>query len=153
MKIVEVTAVTPDLVESISRLIPQLSTSATIPTADHLENLVASRAAQLLIACDPNQADRIVGTLTLIIYRIPTGVRAWIEDVVVDASARRQGVGELLCREAIKRAQSASARNVDLTSRSARKAANRLYRRLGFSLRVTNLYRYSLEEQKSPPST
>ena len=153
MKIVEITAVTPEIVESIGRLIPQLSASATIPTADHLERLVSDEAAQLLVARDPNQKDRIVGTLTLIIYRIPTGVRSWIEDVVVDESARRRGVGELLCREAIKRAQSASARNVDLTSRSARKAANRLYRRLGFSLRKTNPYRYSFEEPKSPPST
>lgn len=153
MKIVEVTTVTPELVESISRLIPQLSGSAAIPTADELERLVSDDTSQLLAAQDPNQEDRIVGTLTLVIYRIPTGIRAWIEDVVVDESARRRGVGELLCREAIKRAQSAGARNVDLTSRSARKAANRLYRRLGFSLRKTNPYRYSFEEPKAPPST
>lgn len=146
MKIVEVTSVTPELVESISRLIPQLSTSAPIPTVRHLENLVASSTAQLLIARDPNQNDRIVATLTLVLFRIPTGVRAWIEDVVVDESARRRGVGELLCRAAIDRARSAGARNVDLTSRSARKAANRLYQRLGFSLRHTNLYRYSFEQ-------
>jgi len=145
MKIVEVTAVTPEIVESIARLIPQLSASASMPTARHLEDLVTSGAAQLLIARDPDRNDRIVGTLTLVLYRIPTGVRAWIEDVVVDESARRRGVGELLCRAAIERARSAGARNVDLTSRSARKAANRLYRRLGFSLRVTNPYRYPLE--------
>ncbi|MDE2925990.1 MAG: GNAT family N-acetyltransferase [Acidobacteriota bacterium] len=148
MRIVELTAVTPEIVESIGRLIPQLSTSAPIPTADQLENLVASDAAQLLIARDPDREDRIVGTLTLVLYRIPTGVRAWIEDVVVDESARRRGVGELLCRAAIDRARSAGARNVDLTSRSERKAANRLYQRLGFSLRHTNLYRYSLEQSE-----
>ena len=152
MRIVEVTAVTPELVESLSRLIPQLSTSAAIPTADQLERLVAAAAAQLLIARDPDQKDRIVGTLTLVLFRIPTGVRAWIEDVVVDKSARRHGVGELLCRAAIERARSAGARNVDLTSRSARKAANRLYRRLGFSLRQTNLYRFSLEQDEPTPS-
>ena len=152
MRIVEVTAVTPELVESLGRLIPQLSTSAAIPTADQLERLVAGAAAQLLIARDPDQKDRIVGTLTLVLFRIPTGVRAWIEDVVVDESARRCGVGELLCRAAIERARSAGARNVDLTSRSARKAANRLYRRLGFSLRQTNLYRYSLKQDEPTPS-
>ena len=152
MRIVEVTAVTPEIVESIGRLIPQLSTSAAIPTADQLERLVAGAAAQLLIAQDPNQENRIVGTLTLVLFRIPTGVRAWIEDVVVDESARRRGVGELLCRAAIERARSAGARNVDLTSRSARKAANRLYRRLGFSLRQTNLYRFSLEQDDPTPS-
>ena len=152
MRIVRVTAVTGEIVESLGRLIPQLSTSAAIPTADQLERLVADGAAQLLIARDPDQEDRIVGTLTLILFRIPTGVRAWIEDVVVDESARRRGVGELLCRAAIERARSAGARNVDLTSRPAREAANRLYRRLGFSLRQTNLYRYSLEQDKPTPS-
>ncbi len=151
MRIVEVTAVTPEIVESIGRLIPQLSTSAAVPTTKDLESLVADGFAQLLIARDPNQKDRIVGTLTLVLFRIPTGVRAWIEDVVVDESARRRGVGELLCREAIDRARSAGARNVDLTSRSTRQAANRLYQRLGFSLRETNLYRYSLEKSESIP--
>ena len=120
MRIVRVTAVTGEIVESLGRLIPQLSTSAAIPTADQLERLVAGGAAQLLIARDPDQEDRIVGTLTLILFRIPTGVRAWIEDVVVDESARRRGVGELLCRAAIERARSAGARNVNLTSRPAR---------------------------------
>ena len=89
MRIVRVTAVTGEIVESLGRLIPQLSTSAAIPTADQLERLVADGAAQLLIARDPDQEDRIVGTLTLVLFRIPTGVRAWIEDVVVDESARR----------------------------------------------------------------
>lgn len=152
MRIVEVTATTPEILECIGRLIPQLSTSAAIPTTEELESLIASSAAQLLLARDPDQEDRIVGTLTLVLFRIPTGVRAWIEDVVVDKSARRRGVGELLCRAAIDRARSAGARNVDLTSRSARKAANRLYRRLGFSLRETNLYRCSLKESESTPS-
>ena len=151
MKILEVTTVTPEVVESISRLIPQLSTSAPIPTAKHLENLLASSTSQLLVARDPNQNDRIVGTLTLVLYRIPTGVRAWIEDVVVDKSARRRGAGELLCRTAIQRARSAGAQNVDLTSRSERQAANRLYQRLGFSLRETNPYRYALAKTESPP--
>ena len=151
MKIVEATAVTPEIVESIGRLIPQLSTSATIPTAGELQRLVSSGVSTLLVARDPDQGDQIVGTLTLILFRIPTGVRAWIEDVVVDVSARRRGVGELLCREAIDRARSAGARNLDLTSRSARKAANRLYQRLGFSLRETNLYRYALDKTESAP--
>ena len=141
MRIVEATAVTPEIIQSIGQLIPQLSSSAAIPTTNDLESLVASSSAILLVARDPNRNDRIVGTLTLVLFRIPTGVRAWIEDVVVDKPARRRGVGELLCRAAIERARAAGARNVDLTSRSERKAANRLYRRLGFSLRETNLYR------------
>ena len=151
MRIVQVTHVTPEIVESMARLIPQLSTSAAIPTAVELRKLVSGGASQLLVARDPDRRDRIVGTLTLVLFRIPTGVRAWIEDVVVDESARRRGIGELLCREALARARSAGARNVDLTSRPARKAANRLYRRLDFSLRHTNLYRYPLQNPDPTP--
>ena len=157
MRVVQVTAVDGEIIESLGRLIPQLSTSAAIPTADRLERLVADGAAQLLIARDPDQEDRIVGTLTLVLFRIPTGVRAWIEDVVVDESARRRGVGELLCRAAIERARSngpGPPAPETWTSPPVphAKAANRLYRRLGFSLRKTNLYRYSLEQDKPTPS-
>ena len=84
----------------------------------------------------------IVGTLTLVVFRIPTGVRAWIEDVVVDSSARGAGVGERLNRAAVEEANRLGARTVDLTSRPNREAANRLYRRLGFVERSTNVYRY-----------
>ena len=84
----------------------------------------------------------IVGSLTLVLFRIPTGMRAWIEDVVVDAAARGQGVGEALNRFAIDLAAAHDARSVDLTSRPSRKAANRLYARLGFAKRETNVYRH-----------
>ncbi|MCS5685302.1 MAG: GNAT family N-acetyltransferase, partial [Acidimicrobiales bacterium] len=74
-------------------------------------------------------------------FRIPTGLRAWIEDVVVDEAARGRGIGDALNRAAIERARAAGARTVDLTSRPSREAANRLYRRLGFVERGTNMYR------------
>ena len=93
---------------------------------------------------------RIVGLLTLAVFRIPTGVRAWIEDVVVDESERGQGVGEALTREALRRAEAAGARTVDLTSRPSREAANRLYRRLGFVDRETNVYRYDVRVRDRP---
>jgi ribosomal protein S18 acetylase RimI-like enzyme len=80
--------------------------------------------------------------LTLIVFRISTGVRAWIEDVVVDETARGRGVGEALSQEAVRRALALGARTVELTSRPSREAANRLYRRLGFVRRDSNLYRY-----------
>ncbi len=86
----------------------------------------------------------IVGSLTLVVFRIPTGVRAWIEDVVVDESARGHGVGEALNREALRVAREHGAITVDLTSRPSREAANRLYQRLGFTERNTNVYRYDL---------
>ena len=100
----------------------------------------ASDATHLLVARD--EAGRVLGSLTLVLFRIPTGLRAWIEDVVVDGEARGQGVGEALNRYAIDVAAERGARSVDLTSRPSREAANRLYRRLGFEPRETNVYRY-----------
>lgn len=88
-----------------------------------------------------------MGSLTLVLFRIPTGVRAWIEDVVVDESARGRGVGDVLSRTALETAAAAGARTVDLTSRPSRQAANRLYQRLGFERRDTNVYRLQLEAQ------
>jgi ribosomal protein S18 acetylase RimI-like enzyme len=83
----------------------------------------------------------IVGSATLVVFRIPDGVRARLESVVVDGARRGQGIGEALCREVIARARARGARKLDLTSTPAREAANRLYRRLGFQQRQTNVYR------------
>jgi ribosomal protein S18 acetylase RimI-like enzyme len=132
--------VTAELVQAIARLVPQLSSSAPPPGAAELAEIVESPATTLLVARVP-EGD-VVGTLTLVLFRIPTGMRAWIEDVVVDEGARGRGVGEALNEEAIRRATAAGARSVDLTSRPSREAANRLYRRLGFELRDTNVYRH-----------
>jgi ribosomal protein S18 acetylase RimI-like enzyme len=143
VRVAEATDVDDDLVDAFGRLIPQLSRSNPPPTRAELEQIVDSEASHLLIARDDDGA--IVGSLTLAVFRIPTGVRAWIEDVVVDESARGQGVGEALNREALRVAAEAGARTVDLTSRPSREAANRLYQRLGFRLRETNVYRIALE--------
>jgi ribosomal protein S18 acetylase RimI-like enzyme len=134
------TEVTVELVEAIARLVPQLSSSSPRPSPAELAEIVESPATTLFVARLPG--GDIVGTLTLVMFRIPTGMRAWIEDVVVDDGARGQGVGEALNEEAIRRAAAAGARSVDLTSRPSREAANRLYRRLGFELRDTNVYRH-----------
>ena len=98
----------------------------------------------MLLAVDRSDGDAVLGSLTLAWFRIPTGVRAWIEDVVVDADARGRGVGELLNRVAIDRARLLGAKTVDLTSRPKREAANRLYQRIGFVARDTNVYRFEL---------
>jgi ribosomal protein S18 acetylase RimI-like enzyme len=135
------TEVTPELVEAFARLVPQLSSSAPPPDAAALQTIIDHDASTLLIARD---RDTILGSLTLVVFPIPTGVRAWIEDVVVDSAARGRGVGELLNREALAIAASLGARTVDLTSRPARDVANRLYARLGFQQRTTNVYRYEL---------
>jgi ribosomal protein S18 acetylase RimI-like enzyme len=144
IEIVEATEVTNELVEAFQRLIPQLSSSNPPPSGAELQSIVSSEASILLLAVDRDAGDRIVGSLTLAWFRIPTGVRAWIEDVVVDGDARGQGVGEQLNRHALDVARSLGATTVDLTSRPSREAANRLYQRIGFEARDTNVYRYAL---------
>ena len=130
---------TPELVEAMVRLLPQLSSSAPAPTPAELDEIATSPATVLLVA---RLEGRIVGSLTLALFRIPTGMRAWIEDVVVDEAARGHGVGDALNRAALEIAAERGARTVDLTSRPSREAANRLYRRLGFQARETNVYRF-----------
>jgi ribosomal protein S18 acetylase RimI-like enzyme len=144
IEVAEVTEVTSDIVGAFDRLVPQLSKSNSPPTWDELDAMARSQASILLVARDPDRRGEIVGSLTLALFRIPTGLRAWIEDVVVDESARGRGVGEALNRAALDRARAAGARTVDLTSRPSREAANRLYQRLGFTERETNVYRIEL---------
>jgi ribosomal protein S18 acetylase RimI-like enzyme len=144
IEIVEVIEVTDALVEAFELLTPQLSSSNPPPTRAELAEIVASPASILLLAIDAD-SDAILGSLTLAWFRIPTGVRAWIEDVVVDEAARGHGVGELLNRAALDRARELGAKTVDLTSRPSREAANRLYQRIGFVPRDTNVYRYSFD--------
>jgi len=146
IEITAATAVDDELVAAIGRLIPQLSRLTALPTKDVLGEVLWSPCNTVLIARDLRNGGRIVGTLTLVVFRIPTGVRAWIEDVVVDETMRGRGVGEALSREAIRRATARGARTIELTSRSSREAANRLYQRLGFTRRDTSVYRYSREE-------
>jgi ribosomal protein S18 acetylase RimI-like enzyme len=141
IEVAECTEVSDDVVAAFDRLIPQLSSSNPPPGRGALEEIVASPATVLLVARD---GDRIVGSLTLAWFRIPTGVRAWIEDVVVDESVRGSGVGAALNRAALERAKQLGAVTVDLTSRPSREPANRLYRKLGFVQRDTNVYRFDL---------
>jgi ribosomal protein S18 acetylase RimI-like enzyme len=145
VQIIEAVEVTPELVAAFERLIPQLSSSNPAPTVTELAAICESEASVLLLAVDRDADDRILGSLTLAWFRIPTGVRAWIEDVVVDEAARGHGVGELLNRAALDRARELGAKTVDLTSRPSREAANRLYQRIGFVARDTNVYRYDVE--------
>ena len=147
VRISEATEVSEELIDAFARLIPQLSSSSPAPDAAALAGIVASPATVLLIArlvVDGEESGDIVGTLTLVIFMIPTASRAIIEDVVVDESARGRGVGEALTVAALDRARDAGARTVDLTSRPSREAANRLYERLGFMRRDTNVWRFDL---------
>jgi ribosomal protein S18 acetylase RimI-like enzyme len=140
--VTEAMEATPELAAAFARLIPQLTKSSPPPTLDELRTLVESDTSTLLVATSESGA--IVGTLTLATFRIPTGLRAWIEDVVVDEAARGQGVAEDLTHYALELARARGASSVELTSRPSREAANRLYLRLGFVERETNIYRFPL---------
>jgi ribosomal protein S18 acetylase RimI-like enzyme len=131
---------TDELRDALAHLLPQLSSSPP-PTLDELRLITDNPESVLFVA---RLEGRIVGSLTLIFYRIPTGLKSWIEDVVVDESARGHGIGELLNRAALDEARRRGAKAVSLTSRPSREAANRLYQRIGFESRPTNVYRYDL---------
>lgn len=138
----ELRDVTDDVVDAFARLVPQLSSSAMPLDAAAIKDIVSSSAVTVLLA---RSEDKIIGTLSLVMFRIPTGVRAWIEDVVVDAAAGRQGAGTALVRAAVELARAAGARSVDLTTRPSRVAAGNLYERVGFQQRETRVYRYTFE--------
>ncbi|WP_299050307.1 N-acetyltransferase [uncultured Actinomyces sp.] len=175
MSVELVTSSTPELVEAMERLIPQLSRTAPALTAQQCADLVAQPGVFLFVfrpdadaptgaasqvgsdgqgaagqagpgaqgaGTAAGAAAPILGMLTLATFTIPTGLRAWVEDVVVDDQARGRGAGQALVEAAVAHATSIGARTVDLTSRPSREAANRLYRRAGFELRETNVYRY-----------
>lgn len=135
------TVSTPEVVDAITRLLPLLSSSAPPPTPQQIEEIVSSPATTLFLARD-GEGGPIVGTLTLALFRIPSGLRAWIEDVIVSDEVRGRRCGEELTQVALDAAARAGARTVELTSRPSRQAANRLYQRMGFQIRETNVYRY-----------
>ena len=142
MFIVRVTAVTDELVDAIARLMPQLKLKYALPTRAEIETLVHSNASVLLIARYPDKNGDIVGMLTLVIYRVPSGVRAHVEDIVVLEEMRGKGIGEALVRHALGVAREAGANGVALTTNPRREAANRLYQRIGFKRWETNIYFY-----------
>ena len=139
-----VTAADADVIKAVQRLLPQLSKSATSPSATDIETIVHADTTTLFIA----KADDgvIVGMLTLAVFQAPTGIRGWIEDVVVDEVVRGQGAGEALVAAALEHAKQTGARTVDLTSNPTREAANRLYVRCGMEQRITNVYRFSFKD-------
>ena len=146
-----ITAATPEIHEAMGRLIPQLSRSAAPMSEADVQRFLSQDSVHLF-AFRPDEADAqgnrpILGMLSLVAFESPTGVRAWVEDVVVDEAARGQGAGFALVEAAVEHAKKVGARTVDLTSRPSREAANRLYQRAGFQLRETNVYRVTLEQK------
>lgn len=142
MRIELITRADDELYEAFQRLVPQLTNNNPPPTLDHLSALVQDASSTLLAARD--DSGQIIGALTLAVYRVPTGIRSIIEDVIVDLSARNMGVGEALMTRAIEIAREKGAGNISLTSNAGRVAANQLYVKLGFEKRETNTYRLVL---------
>ncbi len=142
MQIAEVKKYSSELKEAMDRLIPQLSSAHIPPTKEQLVRIIESSATILLTA---HNETGIIGFLSLILYRVPTGLKAWIEDVVVDRSERGRGTGEALIRHVVELAQKKGAKWVDLTLRPSRETANRLYQKIGFRQRETNVYRCDLK--------
>lgn len=142
MFIVRAIAVTDELVEAMHRLFPQLKLNYPALSREEVEALVSAESSILLVGRYPDEAAPIVCMLTLIVYRVPSGTRAHIEDVVVDEALRSRGLGEALMRHALNVAREAGANGVALTANPGREAANRLYQRLGFKRWQTNLYFY-----------
>ncbi len=137
-----------ELLEAVKRLYPQLNPAAATPTAEQLREIIASPATTLLLARDTGNGGRIIGSLILIVFRLGRGLKGMIEDVVVDSESRGMGVGVALCRVALRIAAERGAVIVDLTSLPAREAANRLYLRIGFKRRDTNVYRFEIRDAK-----
>ena len=143
MSVERATQATPELLEALQRLLPQLSPGRPVPTTVQVKELMAAHGSTLLLARDED--GQIVGTPTFVVFRTTTELRARIEDVVVEEHARGKGLGEQLVREALRLGRERGARSVTLTSRPDREAANRLYERVGFAQRETNVYTYNLE--------
>ena len=142
MQIEQATTSTEELWDAFQRLVPQLTSNNPPPSRDDLAALVKSESSTLILARADNNS--IIGAACVTVYRVPTGIRAIIEDVIVDEYARGQGIGEALVRRCLEIAREKDAHGVTLTSNPKREAANRLYQRMGFKKRETNAYYYKL---------
>lgn len=145
MYVEKVSEATDEIYTAVRRLIPQLGSHKSLPTWNELTALIESQASTLLIARGGDGNGQIVGLLSLTVYRVPSGVRSIVEDLVVDEKMRRQGTGKALLEYAIRLAREAGASGVSLTSNPQRQAANRMYQSMGFTLRQTNAYFYRLK--------
>ena len=141
----KVSEVTDEIYSAVKLLVPQLGAHKVIPTWDELNVLVRSECSTLLIARYPDDHSGIAGILNLTIYRVPTGIRSIVEDVIVDEKMRRRGIAEALIRHAIELARQGGASTLALTSNPSREAANKLYQSVGFEKRETNSYLYKIK--------
>lgn len=144
--ILAATEASQELVRACQRLIPQLGRNHRVPTLQELTHMLSEGASTLFVGYHEGFGDEIVGMATLVLYRVPTGLRGYIEDVIVNEKVRGRGMGEALMRACLDKAAQAGCPQVMLTCNPARAAANRLYLRMGFVLRKTNVYRYLLKK-------
>lgn len=148
MRIKRVKEISDSLVSDFARLMPQLTGREESPTRGELQKVIDRDSLHMFIAIDDNNT--VIGTATVVFIRIPTGIRAWIEDVIVDEKSRGKGVGTALIWHAIHTARVNGVEKVDLTSHPRREVANKLYSKMGFRKRMSNVYRYYLDENKKP---
>ncbi len=134
--------VNDEVLDALGMLIPQLSPNCRLPAKEDLESIINSKNSEIIIAAED---EKILGSLTLVFVKTPTGKKVWIEDVVVDSTARGKGIGERLVKFAVARASQSGADKIDLTSIPQRVAANKLYQKLGFVKRDTNVYRLIID--------
>lgn len=145
MIIEEMTSVTQEIFESFKRLIPQLTQNSPSPTLEDLIAMTESPHSIVFLAYASGSGKQVIGSATLALFQTPTGWHGWIEDVIVDQEARRQGIGQALTRACIKKAEELGLEEVNLTSRPTRIAANALYQAMGFKKRQTNVYRFPIK--------
>jgi ribosomal protein S18 acetylase RimI-like enzyme len=147
IKIIHATELTEDLYEACQRLVPQLTHNNPPPSRQQLAKMLASPSSYLFLAKSADFGDEIIGMATLVLYYVPTGLRGYIEDIVVDERGRGRRIGEVLTQACLEQAKDAGTPQVMLTCNPGRTSANQMYKRMGFELRKTNVYRYSLERE------
>ena len=141
VEIIEISEANNEILSQVNGLLPQLSKSASPLSLESLDILAKSESTNLFVA---KEGKKVWGMLSLVLFPIPTGTKAWVEDVVVDSSARGKGIGKALMNHALKKVREKRGKSIDLTSRPSRETANKLYQSLGYQKRETNVYRLSL---------
>ena len=141
VEIIEISEASNEILSEVNGLLPQLSKSASPLSLESLDILAKSESTNLFVA---KEGKKVWGMLSLVLFSIPTGTKAWVEDVVVDSSARGKGIGKALMNHALKKVREKRGKSIDLTSRPSRETANKLYQSLGYQKRETNVYRLSL---------
>lgn len=141
VEIIEISEASNEILSQVNGLLTQLSKSASPLSLESLDILAKSESTNLFVA---KEGKKVWGMLSLVLFPIPTGTKAWVEDVVVDSSARGKGIGKALMNHALKKVREKRGKSIDLTSRPSRETANKLYQSLGYQKRETNVYRLSL---------